>query len=142
MLFKEITFNSNNYRKTLELRTKILREPLGKKLSESDLEGEEHQLHFAVFNADALISCVVIKPVENGTGKLRQMAVDESVQGKGIGKFIIAETEASLLEKGFLNIEMSARETAVGFYQTLGYEVVDEPFLEQGIEHLKMVKHL
>ena len=70
------------------------------------------------------------------------MAVDESVQGKGIGKFIIAETETNLLEKGFLNIEMSARETAIRFYQRLGYEVVGEAFLEQGIEHLNMVKKL
>ncbi len=141
MDFREITFNSDDYLQTLELRAKILREPLGKKLSEIDLEGEEHQLHFAVFDAEVLAACVVIKPVGNGTGKLRQMAVDQSAQGKGVGKFIIEKTEAILIEKGFLRIEMAARETAVGFYQTLGYEVVDEPFLEQGIEHLKMVKH-
>ena len=142
MDFREITFNSDDYRKTLELRTKILRAPLGKQLSKADLDGEEDQLHFGMFDADALIACVVIKPVENGTGKLRQMAVDESVQGKGIGKLIINKTEIVLREKEFDKITMAARETAIGFYQRLGYKVVGEPFLEQGIEHIKMIKSL
>jgi len=143
MLFKEITFNSDGYRKTLELRTKILRAPLGKQLSEADLEGEQDQLHFGMFDEGMLVACVVIKPIKDGvTGKLRQMAVDSSVQGKGIGKFIIRETETHLSEKGFLNMEMAARETAVGFYQNLGYSRVGDPFLEQGIEHIKMVKKL
>lgn len=143
MLFKEITFNSDHYRKTLELRTKILRAPLGKQLSTADLQGETDQLHFGMFDDEMLVACVVIKPIKEGaTGKLRQMAVDASVQGKGIGKLIISQTETNLLEKGFLNIEMAARATAIGFYQNLGYSSVGDPFLEQGIEHIEMVKTL
>jgi len=142
MDFREITFNSNEYRKSLLLRTKILRTPLGKLLSEADLDGEEDQLHFGIFDSSKLVACVIIKPIDEGIGKLRQMAVDDSVQGKGIGKLIINKTEIVLKDKGFKQITMAARETAVGFYQALSYEVVDEPFLELGIEHLEMVKHL
>lgn len=143
MFFKEIKFNSSDYQKALKLRTKILRVPLGKQLTKDDLVGEKDQLHFGVFDSDKLVACVTIKPIKNGSaGKLRQMAVDDSVQGKGVGKSIIQETEIVLKDKGFKQITMAARETAVGFYQNLTYSKVGDPFLEQGIEHVKMVKNL
>lgn len=142
MIFKEIIFKSDDYQKTLELRTKILRAPLGKQLTKNDLEGEESQLHFGIFDSENLVACVVIKPVVKDIGKLRQMAVDNSVQGKGVGKFIIEKTEDILLTKGIHSIEMAARQTAIGFYQNLGYSKVGDPFLEQGIEHIKMFKLL
>ncbi|MDG2090335.1 MAG: GNAT family N-acetyltransferase [Gammaproteobacteria bacterium] len=141
MYVKEIKFNGAEYKAILKLRSTILRTPLGKKLSSIDTIGEEDQLHFGCMNKDQLIGCIVVKPSDKeDSAKLRQMAVDASFQGKGVGKQLISYAENHLKEKGFKNLELSARKSAQVFYKKLGYETIGEFYLEQGIEHIKMYK--
>ncbi|WP_083608272.1 GNAT family N-acetyltransferase [Teredinibacter haidensis] len=141
MITKEIKYNTVEYAETLRLRSDVLRVPLGKKLTVSDTFGEENQLHFGCFSDHHLKGCVVAKPTENdAVVKLRQMAVAESFQGKGAGKRLMSDVETFLKDKGTKQIVLSARETAILFYKKLGYEVIGELYLEQGIEHIKMKK--
>lgn len=141
MVTKEIKYNSAEYAKELELRTEILRKPLGKKLADMDTYGEEYQLHFGIFSEDQLIACIVVKPIVEGVRvKMRQMAVAVSAQGQGVGKKLMQDTEALLKQRGYKQIEMSARKTAIGFYEKLGYKPVGGMYLELGIEHIAMQK--
>lgn len=142
MNIEEITFNSAEYREALKLREDVLRAPLGQSLSRSDVANERNQLHFGVFDEDKLIACVLIKALSQTSGKLRQMAVSPMHQGRGIGRQLIVATEQMLADKGYEEIELAARETAVGFYERLGYAVASEPYLELGIEHVRMRKCL
>jgi len=143
MITKEIKYNTVEYTESLGLRSDILRVPLGKELSNSDTLGEESQLHFGCFMGDQLKGCIVAKPTESETQvKLRQMAVATSFQGQGAGKRLVLDFELFLKKKGVKKIELSARGTAVSFYEKLGYEVVGEFYLEQGIEHIKMKKFI
>jgi predicted GNAT family N-acyltransferase len=138
---KQIDYGSPDYFETLELRTAILRTPLGKTLSTEDTDGEEKQLHFGCFSEQNLIACAVIKIFNKGSyAKLRQMAVADNAQGKGIGKKLILKIENILREQGFKKLELSARKTAQGFYEKLGYQASGGYYLEQGIEHIKMQK--
>ena len=141
MLIKQINYGSPEYLEALKLRTAILRTPLGKTLSREDTDGEETQQHFGCFSDQDLLACAVIKAVTEGLcAKLRQMAVADSAQGKGVGKKLIAEIENNLRKKGFKELELSARKTAQGFYEKLGYQAGGDYYLEQGIEHIKMQK--
>jgi len=70
------------------------------------------------------------------------MAVCNDYQGQSIGRKLINETEITLQQKGFNNIELNARKVALGFYETLGYVTEGDYFLENGIEHIKMMKRL
>ena len=143
MITKEIKFNTVEYMESLRLRSDVLRAPLGKELTDSDTFGEESQLHFGCFSKHQLKACVVAKPTENDTQvKLRQMAVATSFQGKGAGKKLILDFEVFLKENGVKTIELSARETAILFYEKLGYEVDGDVYLEQGIKHIKMQKNI
>jgi predicted GNAT family N-acyltransferase len=45
-------------------------------------------------------------------------------------------------EHGYSKIYMHARETAVGFYLKLGYEIEGEPFEEVTIAHRSMLKNI
>jgi len=141
VLIKQISYGSPEYLEALKLRTAILRTPLGKTLSTEDTDGEESQLHFGCFSGQDLLACAVIKAVTEGLcAKLRQMAVADSAQGKGVGKKLIAEIENILREQGFKELELSARKTAQGFYEKLGYHASGDYYLEQGIKHIKMHK--
>lgn len=141
MITKEIKYHSSEYAESLELRSDILRVPLGKKLSDTDTAGEERQRHFGCFSDNQLKACVVAKPTKNESRvKLRQMAVAKSFQGKGIGKRLLLDFEVFLKESGITQIELSARETAIVFYEKLGYEIAGTPYPEQGIKHTVMQK--
>lgn len=143
MITKEIKYDTVEYTESLTLRSDVLRVPLGKELSASDTFGEDSQLHFGCFSGHQLKGCIVAKSTENDARvKLRQMAVVKSFQGKGAGKRLVLDFEVFLKERGVTLIEFSARETAILFYEKLGYEVVGDPYLEQGIEHIKMQKNI
>jgi len=142
MMFSEMTFDSSEYQTSLTLRENILRIPLGKTLSLNDTCDDAQQMHFGMFNVSELVACVVIKPLNQSQAKLRQMAVCNDYQGQSIGRKLINETEITLQQKGFNNIELNARKVALGFYETLGYVTEGDYFLENGIEHIKMMKRL
>ncbi len=141
-MFILMKFNSPEYQNSLALREDILRLPLGKKLSNIDTGDDGQQLHFGMFDQSKLIACVVIKPLDNLQVKLRQMAVTNDYQGQSIGRQLIQKTETTLQQKGFNRIELNARKVALGFYEKLGYVTQGDYFLENGIEHIKMMKRI
>jgi len=141
MLFKEIVFGTNEYKRECQLRKEVLREPLGLSLSPEDLAGEENQLHFGLFEADDnLVACVIAAPLSPTTARIRQMAVTPARQGKGLGQRIMNETENNLRARGYKSLELDARSSAVGFYRKLGYTVVGDEFIEVTVLHFRMVK--
>lgn len=140
MTLTDVAFRSPEYQQTLVLRERVLRVPLGLKLSERDTVDEDRQLHFAILHEGSLLACVVAKPLGSGTVKLRQMAVCPQHQGKGLGWQLLKFAEDSLRQSGFKGFEMSARQSAIGFYEKLGYRTMGDSYLEQGILHIKMQK--
>ena len=74
--------------------------------------------------------------------RLMQVAVDTVYQGEGIGRELVAYAEKRAKEAGYKKIIMHAMLFVVGFYEKLGYAAEGEPFDEQGITFMKMVKKL
>ena len=103
---------------------------------------EPEERHFALWDGDALVACVVIRPLEGGAVKLRQMAVEPPRQGCGAGRRLLEGVEEQLRVEGVSRIELNARDTAAGFYRKLGYRKVGGEFVEVTIPHWKMVKRL
>ena len=61
--------------------------------------------------------------------------------GKGIGGKILHEGLKVAVELLKANkIYLEAQEYAIGYYAKEGFEVVSEPFMEDGIPHVKMEK--
>jgi predicted GNAT family N-acyltransferase len=54
----------------------------------------------------------------------------------------VEASERVAIERGALRMTLHARQTAVPFYERLGYRVVGEPFIEVGIPHRAMEKSL
>ncbi|TWU01463.1 GNAT family N-acetyltransferase [Neorhodopirellula pilleata] len=139
--FSEIEWCTPQYQASLELRHRVLREPLGLKLTPEELDGEFGQRHFAMFDDDdAILAIVVARPKDSRRVQLRQMAVQPESQGKGIGARLLQQCEADLASHGFAEVELEARATAVAFYQKQGYEPVGEPFERISLPHQLMTK--
>lgn len=142
LTFRETTCTSPLYLQTLALRERVLRIPIDLVLSAEDVAGEDQQRHFVMLDGDDLVACVVIKPLHVTSVKLRQMAVSSLYQGRNVGRDLIVAVEEVLVGSGITDIEMSARQSAIGFYEKLGYHVTGEPYIEQGIPHVRMEKAL
>lgn len=141
---KLITFNSKEYYQALGLRYEVLRRPLNLHFKETDLEKEIADTHVAAFLGNRIVGCLILSKIENNTGvlKMRQVAVDQSFQGQGVGKAMVLFSEHWAIENQFEKFELHARSTAVPFYLSMDYMKIGNEFQEVNIPHFKMVKNL
>ncbi len=142
MALKIIDHGSWEYQKMIDLRFEILRKPLGLKFTPDELEREKEDILIGAFDDEKLLACCLITKIDNATCKLRQMAVLNSQQGKGIGFTMMNFAENIARDRGFKNMNMHARKTAIGFYEKLGYRTNGNEFLEVTIPHYVMEKRL
>jgi GNAT superfamily N-acetyltransferase len=141
MTFREIAFGSREYGLECRLREEVLRRPLGLPLSEEDLAGEEHQLHFGLFAPDEdLVACVVAVRLSPTDARVRQMAVSPRHQRKGLGRRMIGKLEANLRARGFRKLVLNARTSAAGFYEKLGYAALGDEYVDTKGPHVRMTK--
>lgn len=140
MELRELEFGSEGYRRTLDLRRRILREPLGVEWTDDERQAEPVDRHFALLEDGAPLACVVARELGGGRIKFRQMAVEPERQKCGLGRALLEGVEQQLAREGAAQFELNARETAREFYEKLGYRTVGERFLEVGIPHWRMEK--
>ena len=140
--FYEIPYGSAAYRAACELRQAVLRLPLGLSLYEEDLSIEVTQLHFGLFEAYTLLACIIANPVSPTEVKLRQMAVSPNHQGRGYGRLLLKKLETELSERGYTTATLHARASAIDFYRKAGFQPFGSEFMEVGIPHRRMTKHL
>lgn len=142
MGLKQIDHGTNEYKQMVALRYSILREPLGMHFTLEELESEKDNILIAAYEEDDLLGCCMLKKVDPHTLQLRQMAVKNNLQGKGIGASIMSFAETISRDRGYKSIIMHARDTAIGFYEKFGYKVKGEPFIEIDLPHHVMEKKI
>jgi N-acetylglutamate synthase-like GNAT family acetyltransferase len=142
MALKQIDHGSKEYRQMVQLRNEILRKPLGLAYSPDELAREKEDILIGAFDDDELLACCLLTKQDKHCLRLRQMAVQDNLQGKGIGASMMNFAENVARDKGFKKMIMHARKTAVGFYEKLGYKVVGGEFIEVTLPHYVMEKDL
>jgi predicted GNAT family N-acyltransferase len=138
----EIPFGSVWYALSVALRYDVLRKPLGLHFTAEQLSVEEKEYHIAYLENGEVLGILLLVPKENGVIKMRQVAVAEKMQGKGIGQLMVQFSESFAREKGFTTMDLNARKTAVPFYLKMNYTQVGDEFTEVTIPHYRMVKQL
>ena len=90
---------------------------------------------------NALATCRLIpaghKYVEAAIGRL---ANAQTVRGSGMGRAIMQAAIAELNQRSPGPIRISAQQYLQKFYESLGFEVVSQPYLEDDIPHLEMLR--
>jgi GNAT superfamily N-acetyltransferase len=142
MALKLIDYGSPEYQQMVQLRNDILRKPLGLAFQKEELEKEADDILIGAFEDDRMLGCCMLIETEPGTVRLRQMAVLNNLQGKGIGRALMQFAENIARDRGFRRITMHARKSATGFYEKLGYTVSGGEFEEVTLPHVVMEKRL
>jgi predicted GNAT family N-acyltransferase len=142
MALKIIDHGTKEYRQMIKLRDDILRKPLGLNFTEDELEMEKQNLHIAAYEDDQMLGCCMLVEEAPQMVRLRQMAVINDLQGKGIGRALMQFAENLARDRGYKRITMHARKNAVGFYEKMGYKRIGKEFEEITIAHYVMEKEL
>lgn len=145
---RRITREDPLYPQEVALRESVLLGPIGLDLPkfEAMFPGAEERFeHFvAVINHPSgprVVGCALLLPgyPDPGTGKLMQMAVDPQRQGEGLGtRLVVALERRAFGELGLRELFCHARDTAYGFYSSLGWDFDSETFTEAGVPHRRM----
>ncbi|MFP3722958.1 GNAT family N-acetyltransferase [Niallia circulans] len=103
---------------------------------------EEDSVHFVLYDDDK-------KPIGAGRyrtfdeyGKVERICILSTNRKGGAGKAVMNKIEEYALNNGAPALKLNAQTQAIPFYSKLGYEVVSDEFLDAGIPHKTMIKHL
>jgi predicted GNAT family N-acyltransferase len=142
MALKQIDHGSKEYQQMVTLRMDVLRKPLGLSFTTEELAKEKEDILIGAFDEDKILACCLLTKIDNATIKLRQMAVHNNVQGKGIGASMMSFAETVARDKGYKKLMMHARNTAIGFYEKFDFKVNGAEFIEVNVPHHVMEKKL
>ena len=142
MALQIIDWGSDKCTQVLALRDEVLRKPLGLNFSQAEIDAEKNNIHMAALEDDRMLGCCMLVDEGQKTVRLRQMAVVNDVQGKGIGRALMQFAENLARDRGYQRITMHARKNAIGFYEKMGYTKTGNEFMEITIPHYVMEKEL
>ena len=138
----EVVHDSPAYWATVDLRDSILRKPFGLHFQPQELAAEKDAHHIACYRGDRVVGCLVLRPFTCGDVRMTQVAVVTELQGQGIGTALVEYAEALARKSGYRRMVLHARDTAVPFYEKLGYSRIGDEFEEVTIPHWAMEKRL
>jgi ribosomal protein S18 acetylase RimI-like enzyme len=110
----------------------------------------------AVYKADfsgLTVGCYVLYPLEKETVEIKNIAVDEKYQGKGIGTILLRDAMEKAKLSGFRKMIIGTGNSSVGqlyLYQKVGFRITGikpdffrknykDPIVENGIECRDMI---
>ena len=113
---------------------------------ELELDDKDHSdntVHIGYFHEDNLIGVARLIDMDKDVIHIGRVVIDKEYRGQGIGRELIigCENIAQHILKRKIVIELSAQIQAEKFYESLGYNRVnDKIYLDAGIEYVDMRK--
>ena len=135
--------NKEEWENYLMFRWEILRKPLGMSKDSLSDSIEDKSFHLmGIDDEEKVIASGRVHFNYKNEAQIRYMAVDDSFKRKGVGTEIVKELENYAQSKGANIMVLNARENAISFYLSLGYQEVGPYQSDTGIPHKTMKKNL
>lgn len=105
-----------------------------------DLDGDDQQsLHLWLTQGDKVVALARVCPAGTHMEEISIGRVITTERGKGYGKQIMLRAiDAAVEHFAATRIDIEAQEYARGFYESVGFRQSSEPFMLDGIPHIKM----
>lgn len=127
-----IQFKTITAKETIELRHRVLWPD--KQRSDVILPKDAQGLHFGAVIENTTIAVASVF-TDQTTARLRKFAIDPDYQRQGIGSKMIKHIQKKLLARGLDTLWCDARETALPFYRSLGFQIDGDRFLKSGVAY-------
>ena len=108
-----------------------------------DKDNSVDTIHIGYFLGNILVGVARLIDMDKDVIHIGRVVIDKEYRGQGIGRELIigCENIAQQILKRKIIIELSAQIQAEKFYESLGYNRVnDKIYLDAGIEHVDMRK--
>lgn len=137
---RQIQWGTEEYSQAVELRCKVFE----KNHLQLNLDREFNDYHFCAFLGPQMVGCFVLTELSDETVQMRQVAVDETVRGKNVGRQMLIFAEEFVKEVGYNTIILKSRKYATPFYEKHNYVQTSEEFAEAamtaGMTYIEMTK--
>lgn len=109
---------------------------------EIDFDGKDKGLmHFCLYESDKLMAYLRAEKIDDYL-HIGRVCVEESSRKRGYGAFLMEKLFEYSKENDIQMIELSAVDTAVGFYERMGFVTKGEFYMEAGAPHIYMSKNI
>jgi len=133
--------NASEWEAYYDLRYRVLRQPWNQPRGSERDDLESISTHLACFEGNSIVGVVRLDMISEEFAQVRFMAVDSNAQGKGIGTLLMQAAEKHAVQLGYTKIVLQARENAIPFYLSMGYQQLEKSHLLFGeIQHWRMEK--
>lgn len=125
----------------IEVFVKEQKVPMELEFDEKD--NSENTVHIGFFDNNKLIGVARLIDLDKDVIHIGRVVINKEYRGKGIGRKLIigCENIAKQILKKEVIIELSAQIQAEKFYESLGYNRINNKiYLDAGIEHVDMRK--
>lgn len=137
---RQVQWGTQEYSQAVELRCRVFE----KNHSQLNLGREFEDYHFGAFMGSQMVGCFVLTELSDETVQMRQVAVDESVRGKNVGRQMLIFAEEFVKQEGYNTIILKSRKYATPFYEKHNYVQTSEEFAEAamtaGMTYIEMTK--
>ncbi|MCA9765068.1 MAG: GNAT family N-acetyltransferase [Carnobacterium sp.] len=134
--------DSSIYKDSLSIRNKVFVEEQ-QVPKEMEVDEFEDLTTYVVGYLDAIpVVTARLLPTNQHTYKVQRVAVLKEYRDRQIGKKIMLEIERFAIEHNRNSLVLGAQDQAIGFYSSLGYLIDSEGYLDAGMPHHNMIKHL
>lgn len=133
---------SQTYKDALSIRYEVF---VDEQKVPSDLEIDEFEnssLHLVLYKSNQPIATARMYQVNDDCYKVQRVAVLKKHRGTGIGAKLMKEVERKAKMKEVTKLTLGSQDSAIPFYEKLGYVISSEEFMDAGIPHHTMIKTL
>lgn len=112
-----------------------------------DLDGADQQAMHLLGTQDgrlvAYARCFAAGVLHPEASSIGRIVTRSSERGRGMGHALVEQAIACVLTlSGASPIRIGAQAQLIGFYRRHGFEVAGTPYLEDGIAHVEMLRHV
>jgi len=135
--------SKEEWKKYDDFRWKVLRKPL--KMSHIPLKDnlEDRSYHYMAINiSNDILACGRVHMNTKKEAQIRYMGVSENRRRMGLGSLIVDRLENQAKVLGASSITLNARNVALNFYKSQGYEAIESYQSDTNIPHTRMEKFL
>lgn len=137
---------SKTYKDALHIRHVVFvdeqKVPVDLEIDDLEVQTE----HLVVYDTDVdgnePIATARILELENDTYKVQRVATLKPYRGQGYGAKLMREVEAHAKKEQAKKLVLGAQNTAIPFYEKLGYTTDSEEYMDAGIPHHDMIKKI
>ncbi len=130
------------FESAVDLRDRVLREPIGRSSARDERERDSRGVHFAAVDGGRVVGCLALYPDDAGAAVLKSLAVAPEMRRAGVGVAVYRCAESWARTHSVTEICADARLEALPFYSACGFSAEGEDYMVHGVPHRKVRKVL